>query len=159
MRTFKEILDTYTKSWEDISFTIQRETPNGTVEEEVHVAPPYVMNTEKYIDKTQRHSKLWRSFVDLLTDLQKEMPGDDYMDPTGSIYGKGRPEIIKSFLDQVGSKIQGEKDHTIRDALIRYGIGIDCSGFVTRAIGKIMQEYNIPFDIRYNQTYFLLSQI
>ena len=148
MRTFKEILDTYTKSWEDISFTIQRETPNGTVEEEVHVAPPYVMNTEKYIDKTQRHSKLWRSFVDLLTDLQKEMPGDDYMDPTGSIYGKGRPEIIKSFLDQVGSKIQGEKDHTIRDALIRYGIGIDCSGFVTRAIGKIMQEYNIPFDIR-----------
>ena len=148
MRTFKEILDTYTKSWEDIAFTIRKETPNGTVEEEVHVAPPYVMNTERYIDKKQRRGKLWRGFVELLTHLQKEMPGDDYMDFTGSIYGKGRPEIIKAFLNQAGSQLQGKDDHTVRDALIRYGIGIDCSGFVTRAIGKIMQEYNVPLDIR-----------
>lgn len=147
MRSFKEILDEYTLSWEKISFANVREAPDMQIECVLSVVPPYVMNVERYVKKEHRTGKLWNQIKDTFIDLQKKIPGDDNMDPCGSIYGKGRPEILSAMLEINANAIMDSKRFkSLRDALIYYGIGIDCSGFVSRAIGKIMHEYNMPED-------------
>ncbi len=56
------------------------------------------------------------------------------------IGGKGSPEI----MNYVYSKLKKENKISGRDDFVKYGLGIDCSGFVSRAILDLMITLKIP---------------
>jgi hypothetical protein len=160
-----EILDRYTRSWEVITIT-DPNNPNRTID----VVPPYVIAPGKnekdnsYVNSAHRQGPAWKRYVDELTDLQKELDNPGNVDRTGSIRGKARPEVIKAFLEKEGKNLfnevyDGKKCTDLRESLIYYGIGVDCSGFVSRAIGQVMYELNTSPEIKFKTLWYNTDDI
>lgn len=137
-----QILDEYTREWEIM--TIQDPSnPNQCLE----VAPPYVMNVSNYIKENHRTGALWDKYKHSLEFYENCLPNLDNVDPHGGYVGKARPEVIKAFLDTYAGELIGtHKD--IRSALKYYGIGVDCSGFVSRAIARVMRILDISPELK-----------
>ncbi len=160
-----EILDKYTRSWEVITIT-DPNNPNRTID----VVPPYVMAPEndksdnEYVHSAHRQGSTWKKYVNELTDLQKELDNPGNVDRSGSIRGKARPEVIKAFLEKEGKNLfnevyDGKKCTDLRDSLIYYGIGVDCSGFVSRAIGQVMYEINTSPELKFKTLWYNTDSI
>ena len=69
-------------------------------------------------------------------------PLRNYQDYTGASIGKSHPDVIKYFLENFyGSHTDSE----MVSVLENFSIGIDCSGFVTRAIAYVMENMDYEF--------------
>lgn len=143
-----EILKEYTSSWENVYFT------DPVTGQQAVVSPPYVLNDDNYINASNRdNSKNWErddgtGYLHTLDYLQNILQDPDGVDQKDSTRGKCRPDIIKRFLEIEGENLWNEGFTDYREALKYYGIGIDCSGFVSRAIARVMNEYDIDPSIR-----------
>lgn len=143
------ILKEYTASWENVYFT---DPVTGL---KAVVSPPYVMNIAKYVDESYRnHSANWKrnyhtGYFYTLDALQNSIEDPDGVDPSGSTKGKSRTEVIQRFLEIEGATLMSEPDNQdYYKALVHYGIGVDCSGFVSRAIARVMNRLNIDPSLR-----------
>lgn len=149
-RTISQILNEYTASWEQIEFI------DPVTGELATVVPPYVMNTPKYINEDNRkNNKNWKrhdktGYFYTLDELQTEFQETDGVEPGGSTRGKSRPEVIKGFLEREGKSLMNDGFLDYRKALVDLGIGVDCSGFVSRAIARVMNELNVDPKLREN---------
>lgn len=100
-----------------------------------------VTASNKYIPQDKRNTPQWKHYESVLTELQNTLPNVDNVERGGSSRGKSRPEVIKAFLEREGeSLIREEPSRSLSNALKDYGIGVDCSGFVSRAIARVMTE-------------------
>lgn len=160
-----KILYAYTRSWEVITIKDPKDSSKT-----IDVVPPYVMNVSKkekenkYISPKQRTGKLWDEYINTLTRLQNELPNPGNVDPSGSSVGKARPEVLKAFLEEKGKSLLENKHNkttfkNLREGLKYYGFGIDCSGFVSRAIGQVMYELNTPLDLRFDTLWYNTDDI
>ncbi|MCQ2123186.1 MAG: hypothetical protein MJZ25_03295 [Fibrobacter sp.] len=149
--TITRILEEYTRSWEVMTIKDPSD-PAKTID----VVPPYVMNVDNYVKPEHRKDRRWEGsknepgYLQTLDKLQKELPNPDNVDPYDSSRGKCRPEVLKAFLETDGSKLLAEgRFKDLRAALIHYAVGIDCSGFVSRALGRVMRLLDIPLELRW----------
>ena len=155
-----KILYNYTRSWEVITIKDPKDSSKT-----IDVVPPYVMNVSKdekendYIKPKQRTGPFWKEYINTLTRLQNELPNPGNVDPSGSSIGKARPEVLKAFLEEKGKSLLENKHNgttfkNLREGLKYYGFGIDCSGFVSRAIGQVMYELNTPLNLRFDTLWY-----
>lgn len=116
----------------------------------VQVHPPYFMSSKRHKRSKERLEAALAEREEMGKDFDDLVAGHAH-----AKVGKSTPEDIQSILqaavDQHPGRIQpgpGKKypDATdMRQWLITYGIGIDCSGFVSQALNEVMsQVYGRP---------------
>lgn len=130
----------------------------------IRVAPPYVMNVSKYTKnrELEENKKNWRKIKRIIGLLEKEYNNRNLREDFDFQYywethlGKGTSQLIQSTLEYIVNeetnmdvkinlntlKIKLTSDG-LREFLVNFGIGVDCSGFVSRAIATIMTDFKI----------------
>lgn len=110
----------------------------------VFVRPPYFLNAERTPNSVRRLAKAKKN--------RKAVTGSEMQAPISisskALIGKSTPEEIQKVLQEAvdtGKLVAPtQKEHLegedLRSWLIEYGIGIDCSGFVSQAINEVMLE-------------------
>ncbi len=110
----------------------------------VFVKPPYFLNEQRTQRSIQRLARA-KSNRKAATGSEMQAPI-----PTSSkaLTGKSTPEEIQRVLQEAvntgklvaSDQQQHLESEDLRNWLIQYGIGIDCSGFVSQAINEVMLE-------------------
>ncbi len=110
----------------------------------VFVRPPYFLNAERTPNSVRRLAKAKKN--------RKAATGSEMQAPISisskALIGKSTPEEIQKVLQEAVATgrlvTPTQKEHLegedLRNWLIKYGIGIDCSGFVSQAINEVMSE-------------------
>jgi len=133
-------------------------------EEQVAVHPPYFMNVrekqraqarertlERYDDAIEHREKAEGATLKLIDEISSKRG----MNLRRATKGKALPEdvrrILQAALDRDLIKPGKGRDHPgakeMRAWLIHYGIGVDCSGFVSQALNRVMAKvYDRPLE-------------
>lgn len=110
----------------------------------VHVHPPYFINTKKYKNSKKR--------MEAAEKHRRQATGSAEKAPVETSWfarhGKSTPQEIRSILERAlnAGKIptpEGKKHpdgEDLRAWLVKFGIGVDCSGFVSQALMSVMAE-------------------
>jgi hypothetical protein len=159
--TVREGLEGFLVNFSHITVTVMWGEDTGTQSvqhsEEVAVHPPYFMNVmdrgrahprtlERY-DAAMAHRRAAdRATRDLLNEISRR-EGRGGMGAARARVGKSRPEdiqrILQTALDrnlvQPGGGRNRPNSEDLRNWLIRYGIGVDCSAFVSQALNQVTE--------------------
>lgn len=81
-------------------------------------------NLSKSVNETGNHASYKR-------------PARDWQDYSGADLGKAHPDTIVNYLTDFYNNLSAKE---MQDNLNNYCIGIDCSGFVTRALAYVMEH-------------------
>jgi hypothetical protein len=159
--TVREELEGFLADFSNITVTVRWGEDTGTQSvqhsEEVAVHPPYFMNVmdrgtahprtlERY-DAAMAHRRAAdRATRDLLNEISRR-EGRGGMGAARAKVGKSHPEdiqrILQTALDRNLIQPGGGRDRPngedLRDWLIRYGIGVDCSAFVSQALNQVTE--------------------
>lgn len=137
-------LEGFLNKFQNIPVRVAWEENGEKKETTVYVQPPYFINTERYKKSKQRKEAAERH--------RKEATGSEKKAPVEAswyaLHGKSTPEEIQSILERAlaagkiptpeGKKHPGAND--LRSWLRKFGIGVDCSGFVSQALMQVMTE-------------------
>jgi hypothetical protein len=157
----REELEGFLHQFQNITVTVTWGEDTGTQtvtrSEEVAVHPPYFMNvrdregahrrTLQRYDAAQRNRRAAdRATRQLLAEISRREGRRGGMGAARAKVGKATPDEIRRILQRALDRqlIQGGegRDHPnsddLRAWLIRYGIGIDCSGFVSQALNRVI---------------------
>lgn len=110
----------------------------------VHVHPPYFINTERYA-KSKKRLEAARKHRKAATESTEKAPVEASW---AALHGKSSPDEIREVLEKALAKgviatPEGKKHpdaDDLRAWLVKYGIGVDCSGFVYQALTEVMAE-------------------
>ncbi|CAN7463080.1 hypothetical protein [Paraburkholderia hospita] len=135
----------YGKQWDTIllkaldEFLLRFETIPVTVQGRVlHVQPPYLINVDN--DRLRRA----KQHREQATGSTAALPGGLQRGRETALLGKSTPEQLQAILQSVVDRNLLEDTRLpatpegLRDWLIRFGVGIDCSGFVSQALNALM---------------------
>jgi hypothetical protein len=137
-------LEQFLHDFSNIPVKVQWEEDGKTKTKTVMVHPPYYINTKEFTASKKR--------MEAAEKHRKEATGSSSKAPVESSWharhGKSTPEEIQKILQTAvdTNKIETPegKDYPdggdLRDWLVKYGIGIDCSGFVSQALNAVMIE-------------------
>lgn len=155
-------LEGFLNEFQSIPVTVKWVEYSGTEcipqEEQVAVHPPYFMNVRKpekakprtlarYKTAIENRKAASRSASNLIAEFsRKKSKGGIGLSRIQ--VGKSHPEdirkILQAALDRDLIKPGKGRDHPdaqdLREWLDHYGIGIDCSGFVSQALNRVMAE-------------------
>ncbi len=158
----REGLEGFLADFSNITVTVRWGEDTGTQSvqhsEEVAVHPPYFMNVmdrgtahartvERYDAAMAHRSAADRATRDLLSEISRR-EGRGGMGAARARVGKSTPEdiqrILQTALDRNLVQPGAGRDHPdsddLRNWLIRYGIGVDCSAFVSQALNRVTEE-------------------
>ncbi|WP_157650548.1 hypothetical protein [Burkholderia ubonensis] len=128
----QHVLDAFLSGFENLPVMVQ-----GHV---LHVHPPYLINVD---NERLRRAKQHRQQA---TGNAAALPGGLQRGRAMALLGKGTPEQLQAILQSVvdgnllaGTSLAATADG-LRDWLIRFGVGIDCSGFVSQALNALMRR-------------------
>lgn len=165
----KSYLCDYIKQWTEM------EVKNG--DEIIYIRPPYIMNTSREERKNGlvsrhiqlRHNKISRlnkinskkgdkEFSILKDSLFSSRPNQslncDFQSFSGELHGKAHPDTIKNYLNKICSNTNCSPNINFEKHLHEWAIGIDCSGFVVRAIATVMSKLNMSEEEQNNTIKF-----
>jgi hypothetical protein len=159
--TVREELEGFLADFSNITVTVRWGEDTGTQSvqhsEEVAVHPPYFMNvmnratahprTRERYDAAMAHRRAAdRATRELLNEISRR-EGRGGMGAARAKVGKSRPEdiqrILQTALDRDLVQPSGGRNRPnsedLRNWLIRYGIGVDCSAFVSQALNQVTE--------------------
>lgn len=137
-------LEKFLTDFQNIPVKVTWQEEGEKRETTVHVHPPYFINTKKYKNSKKR--------IEAAEKHRKEATGSAEKAPVETTWharhGKSTPGAIQSILRRAlaAGKIptpEGKKHpdgEDLRAWLVKYGIGVDCSGFVSQALMAVMGE-------------------
>jgi hypothetical protein len=152
--TVQEELEQFLERFSNIEVTV-RWTEEGTERSDtVTVHPPYFMNSARAERSAQRLAAALEQRTRASPEMQRfigEVGGSARRGGMGmgrALVGKSTPEDIQTILQQALDRglvqAQGGRSHPnsadLRQWLVQYGIGIDCSGFVSQALNRLMER-------------------
>jgi hypothetical protein len=154
-------LEAFLAGFSGITVTVTWAEDTGTESvqrtEEITVHPPYFMNvpdrseaqgrTLQRYDAAQANRRAADRATRRLLHEAFARRGTGAMDLGRARVGKSHPEdirqILQSALDRNLVQPGAGRDHPdgtdLRNWLIRYGIGVDCSGFVSQALNRVTE--------------------
>jgi hypothetical protein len=156
----REELESFLEGFQNITVTVRWGEDTGTQSvmrsEEVTVHPPYFMNvinrrrahrrTLQRYDAAQRNRRAAdRATRQLLSEISRREGRRGSMGAARAKVGKSTPEEIQRILQraldrdliQPGGGRNRPNSEDLRNWLIRYGIGVDCSAFVSQALNQV----------------------
>ncbi len=157
----RQELEDFLQEFQNITVTVTWGEDTGTQSvmhsEEVAVHPPYFMNvrdrsgahprTLQRYDAAQAHRRAAdRATRQLLNEISRREGRRGGMGAASARVGKSSPDEIRRILEraldrnliQAGAGQDHPNSQDLRNWLIRYGIGIDCSGFVSQALNRVI---------------------
>lgn len=158
----QEELEGFLTEFSNITITVRwvENTDTQYVErsEEVAVHPPYFMNVRapaqaapatlaRYNTATANRRAANRATRSLLSEISRSR-GRGGMGLARAKVGKSHPEDIRRILQtafdrnliQPGRGRERPNGEDLRNWLIQYGIGVDCSGFVSQALNRVTER-------------------
>jgi hypothetical protein len=137
-------LEKFLADFQNIPVKVAWQDDGEKQETTVHVHPPYFINTRKYKNSKKR--------IEAAEKHRKQATGSAEKVPVETSWfarhGKSTPQEIQSILERAlkAGKIPTPEGKThpdgedLRAWLVKYGIGVDCSGFVSQALMSVMAE-------------------
>jgi hypothetical protein len=158
-------LDEFTSITVIVRWSEQTETQCVEREEEVAVHPPYFMNVPDRAQAAartlQRHDAAVANrqaavagMRDFVTEISRSTARGG-MGLGRALVGKSHPGDIQTILQNAldrnlvpaGAGRDRPDGEDLRNWLVRYGIGIDCSGFVSQALNRVLEGvYGRPLE-------------
>jgi hypothetical protein len=121
-----------------------RVTGDDGAEIVVHVRPPYIINSDERRQTAEETREEMGPEVEALIERAEERA-----DEIGGtlVLGKSSREDIQLLLeDAVRSGLVEPESEAMREFLNDLGVGVDCSGFVTRAYNMLNEELQLGED-------------
>lgn len=141
-RNIRALVIEYCLQWTEMAI----ETSKGTN----IIRPPYVINKSSYLtnrNKKENKDEWKKTVLPRLSQCLKSYSENlDYQDFGGSAVGKAHPDTIFNYLSRFCAEMDQE---TMQAELVRFCIGIDCSGFVSRALAYVMQHMGWGFKTQF----------
>ncbi len=136
----KSNLEEYTKQWTEMEVKINNEDDSS-----IAIRPPYFMRGSQKSRTKGERDKVEKALES--TKKHIEQGEGDFQKLRGETVGKAHPEVIRIYLNKY---YEGKKSVSgIEQHLKNYAIGIDCSGFVSRAIAHVMTQLGISKEIQF----------
>lgn len=132
------LLQEYLESWENIPVRVTGDDGSETI---VYVRPPYIINSDERKETAEQTREDMGPEVEALitraTARANEIGGT-------LVLGKSSREDIQLLLeDAVRSGLVEPESEAMREFLNDLGVGVDCSGFVTRAYNMLNEELQL----------------
>lgn len=160
----REELESFLDDFSNITVTVRwveyTDTQCVQREEEVSVSPPYFINVNnerkrKAFDNREKASREVQTFIRNIWRSQRRGGMGLYGERIGKSTPEGIQTILQNALDRhlvpAGDGRTHPNTEDLRNWLVRYGIGVDCSGFVSQALNRLMpsvgDEDYTPFDL------------
>lgn len=103
-------------------------------EKTIKVVPPYHINAGHRKDKALASRKASSAVTKLISDLKKSKKVSSHV-----TLGKGQPHELKAVLEEaVSRKLVTHNSKAMHDFLAKYGLSVDCSGYVSQALNHLV---------------------
>ncbi len=152
--TVQDELEQFLERFSNIEVTVRWTEEGAERSETVAVHPPYFMNSERTERSAQRLTAALEHRESASPEMQRFISEVGRTTRHGgmgmgrALVGKSTPEEIQTILQQALDRglvqAEGGRSHPnstdLREWLVQYGIGIDCSGFVSQALNRLMER-------------------